>query len=174
MKTRMLLGLCVSVLCTLLYGAPTKPPAPPVNHDFDFWIGDWNVTDLRGHLLGTSRVESIAAGHGLLENWTGAPESGGGSGKSLNAYNPAKQQWQQFWVGAGGAVLELAGGLDANGRMVLTGETTTPTNTAVRNRITWTPNADGTVLQVWEQSKDRGTAWQTVFEGIYRKAPAAR
>lgn len=32
-------------------------------------------------------------------------------------------------------------------------------------RITWTPNADGTVRQHWEQSTDGGKTWTTAFDG---------
>ena len=93
-------------------------------------------------------IQSIAGGFGLLDNGVGVD---GGSGKSLNSYN---RSWQQFWVGLGG-VLELAVGLDADGRMVLSGEKVTPKG-RVLSRITWTPNEDGTVRQQWDQSRDDG------------------
>ena len=40
-----------------------------------------------------------------------------------------------------------------------------------RNRITWTPNADGTVRQHWEMTKDEGKTWATLFDGLYKKVP---
>ena len=40
---------------------------------------------------------------------------------------------------------------------------------AVKHRITWTPNADGTVRQHWERSPDRSDRWETVFDGLYRR-----
>lgn len=151
-----------------LFAAQPPPPVSPHSHDFDFWLSAWNVTTPDGKPAGISHIESIASGRGLLENWEGSPGPNGqpgGSGKSLNTYNPAKQQWQQFWVGSGGAVLELAGGLDDAGHMVLSG---TGQNGAI-NRITWTPNPDGTVRQQWEVSQDAGKTWQTAFVGVYRK-----
>jgi hypothetical protein len=143
----------------LAFAVVTRAQTPPVsvNHDFDFWVGAWEVTTPAGKAAGSSRIERMANGCGLLENWTGA---GGFSGKSLNAYNSAKHAWQQFWVGSDGTVLELAGGLDAKGSMVLADAT---------NRITWTPNADGTVRQHWETTKDGGKTWATAFDGLYRK-----
>lgn len=158
-----LLGLFL--LMTLNVAAQTPPPAlPPESRQFDFWLGEWDVTNPAGKPAGTSRIESIAAGAGLLENWTGAT---GLTGRSLNAWNAAKKQWQQFWVGGGGGVLELSGGL-VNGSMVLTGENKV---NGVRRleRITWTPNPDGTVRQHWEQSADDGKTWTTAFNGLYRK-----
>jgi hypothetical protein len=145
----------------------TPPPTPPVNHDFDFWLGQWNVTTPEGKPAGTSRIESVADGHGLLENWTGDPASGGGNGKSLNCYNSANGKWQQFWIGSGGGLLELAGGL-VDGQMVLSGSHHVR-GQALLERITWTPKADGSVRQLWEQSPDGGKTWQAVFDGLYRK-----
>jgi len=152
--------------------AQTPPVPAPVNHDFDFWLGDWNVTTPDGNPAGTNRIESVAGGRGLYENWEGATQPNGqpgGDGKSLNAFNPAKKQWQQFWIGGGGNVLELAGGL-VDGKMVLlSAERPLRDGRSVTNRITWTPNPDGTVRQLWEQSFDAGKTWQTAFDGLYRR-----
>lgn len=144
--------------------APKGPLPPPEAKHFDFWIGEWEVTTPDGKAAGTNRIERISRDRGLLENWTGAS---GGAGKSLNAYNPTKRQWQQFWIGADGMVLELAGNLDANGAMVMTGESSAPHPGL--NRVTWTPNADGTVRQHWEVSADGGKTWKTVFDGRYSR-----
>lgn len=143
---------------------PKAPPAPPpeASH-FDFWIGEWTVTTPDGKVAGTNKVERLPGGRGLIEHWSSVR---GGGGKSLNAYNPTRKAWQQFWVGGDGMVLELAGGLDAQGRMVLTGPSSAP-HQATHNRITWTPNPDGTVRQFWEVSKDGGTTWAVVFDGRY-------
>lgn len=153
------------VVSTGLAQAPKgPPPAPPETRQFDFWVGEWEVTTPDGKPAGTNKIERIAKDRGLLENWTGA---GGGEGKSLNAYNAAKRQWQQFWVGANGAVVELSGGLDAQGNMVLAGESRGP-NPGL-HRITWTPKADGTVRQLWESSTDEGKTWKVAFDGLYRR-----
>jgi len=152
---------------TALSPAQTTPARPPESRQFDFWIGEWDVTEPDGKPAGTNTIEAIADGAGLLENWTGDPAAGGGTGKSLNTYNAAKKQWQQFWVGSGGGVLELAGAW-ANGNMVLTGEHDVR-GRRLTERITWTPNADGTVRQYWQQSTDGGKTWQTAFDGLYRR-----
>jgi hypothetical protein len=34
--------------------------------------------------------------------------------------------------------------------------------------LVFTPNPDGTVRQLWEQSPD-GETWTAVFDGLYRK-----
>lgn len=155
-------------LCLLAAGlsAQSAPPAPPPEaRQFDFWIGDWEVFAPDGRKAGDNRIEPIAGGWGLLEHWTGA---GGYTGRSLNTWFPAKGLWQQFWVGLGGA-LELSGGLNAQGEMVLRGKSTSAAGQETLQRITWTPNPDGTVRQHWEQSGDGGATWTTAFDGLYRR-----
>jgi hypothetical protein len=42
-------------------------------------------------------------------------------------------------------------------------------NNRIINKMTWTPNPDGTVRQLWEQSKDGGQAFTVLFDGLYRR-----
>ena len=37
------------------------------------------------------------------------------------------------------------------------------------DRITWTPEDDGTVRQVWEVSTDAGESWSVIFDGRYQR-----
>jgi hypothetical protein len=137
--------------------AATPPPAcqAPEYRQFDFWIGEWEVKNPAGKVAGTNRISKISGGCGLLEEWTGA---GGVTGKSINAWDASRKQWHQTWVGADGTVLHLDGAF-SDGRMRLENAT---------DRITWTPNPDGTVRQHWEKP-DQSGAWKTVFDGTYAK-----
>jgi hypothetical protein len=96
----------IAALATFLLvstlSAQTPPAPPPEARQFDFWLGDWEVFSPDGKKQGENRIERMANGWGLLENWTSAD---GNDGKSLNAWIPRKQQWQQFWVGTGGALV---------------------------------------------------------------------
>ncbi len=174
----MLMRRSIAISCALglllLSGAAVsrEPVAsafpPPEARQFDFWLGEWEVTSSDGRRQGTSRVESVARGYGVLEHWRGDRAEGRSAGASLNAWNPDRKRWQQFRIGGDGCVLELGGGLDANGRMVLEGEQTDGAGRLL-NRISWTPHADGTVRQVWEQSFDDGQTWRPVFDGRYAR-----
>lgn len=162
------------VLPWLLLGAPiglalaqtpavvTPAALPPEAKQFEFWIGEWTVTTPDGREAGVNRIEAVSNGRALLENWAGRS---GFSGKSLNTYNPVRRQWQQFWVGSDGTILELSGGLDASGSMVLSDAT---------NRIRWSPNTDGSVRQFWEVTKDGGRTWTVAFDGRYTKKKAGQ
>jgi len=41
------------------------------------------------------------------------------------------------------------------------------TRAATLQKLTFTPNADGTVRQFWEQSVDDGANWTVAFDGLY-------
>ncbi len=164
-----LLG-AIGLLSVSLAQAQTPPPAPPpgcdaaVRRQFDFWVGDWSVT-VGGQPAGDNRIEKILGGCALLENWTGA---GGMSGKSLNFYDPLRDQWHQTWVDDRGGSLGLDGKF-ADGRMVLTGSKKNPqTGKTTVNRITWTPMPGDQVRQLWETSSD-GQTWTVAFDGLYTR-----
>jgi hypothetical protein len=158
-------GLLAMVFISALSAQQAPPVAAPEARQFDFWVGDWEVFSPDGKKAGENRIEQMADGWGLLESWTG---TGGYTGKSLNTWMPHKKQWQQFWIGIGGA-LELSGGLNARGEMVLSGRTPGSGGKETINRITWTPHADGTVRQHWQTSTDEGSNWSTAFDGLYRR-----
>ena len=166
MRTAWILAMLVAVPgLTFAQQAPPKGCIGPEHRHFDYWAGDWNVFNLQGAQVGTSRITSIAGGCGLLEEWQPANNPGG---RSLNFYDSADRQWHQVWIGADGNALRIAGGLQ-NGAMTLTGaDRKTPQGT-VRDRITWTPQPDGAVEQRWDLSSDGGNTWQTSFVGIYRR-----
>lgn len=142
----------------------------PEHHEFDFWLGEWEVRSADGDFLGHNEIRRVAGGCGLLESWRGVS---GVEGMSINAYDGDRGTWTQRWVGAG-ATLWLAGGLEGS-QMVLAGTAprTTPGG-AVLDRITWTPLPDGRVRQVWEVSTNEGESWQTLFVGFYSAAGERR
>lgn len=159
------LGAAAALVPAVGHAQAMPPPGctAPEHRQFDFWVGSWTVADSAGRVLGESDVVRMPGGCGIREHWRGA---GGGVGMSLNAWRAGPGQWTQFWVGAG-AVLELAGGLDADGRMVLQGERQTADGPLL-DRIAWTPLPTGVVRQRWDVSRDGGESWQPSFDGLYR------
>jgi hypothetical protein len=148
--------------------APTVAPkacAAPEHRQFDFWLGEWEVTTPSGAPAGRNRIESILDGCVLRESWTGAK---GGSGNSYNAYDRQSGRWHQTWVDNGGLVLRLDGSF-ADGKMILSGESRDSSGVRVLNRITWQETAPGAVRQLWETSRDGGGTWTVAFDGRYRK-----
>ncbi|MGD8496061.1 MAG: hypothetical protein PVF05_07690 [Gemmatimonadales bacterium] len=151
-------------------GAPSIGQAcqADVHRQFDFWLGEWKVTNQKGQEVGRNTISRVADGCALLEQWRAA---GGGTGNSLNTYDPATGHWNQYWVGGGGTRLHLEGGLE-DGAMVMSGQRMTQ-NGEIVDRITWTPMDDGRVEQKWDQSTDDGQTWTTGFLGYYERVEAS-
>jgi hypothetical protein len=131
---------------------------------FDFWLGEWNVRTPDGKLAGVNRISSEYGGCVLHERYT---TGRGYSGESLNIYDASRKVWHQTWVDSSGTLLLLEGALSGRS-MVLQGQTTGADGLTVRHRITWTPNADGSVRQHWESTDAKGR-WATAFDGSYTR-----
>ncbi len=135
------------------------------NHQaFDFWIGKWQVTNPNGSKAGVNKISKIENGCVLREEWISA--SAGYTGTSYNYFDSTTKKWNQLWLDNQGGILKLTGGY-ANNKMVLeSDEQKNKAGKLVRNRITWTKNEDGTVLQVWEVIHKKEVL-STLFKGTY-------
>ena len=127
-------------------------------HEFDFWIGEWDVHGPKGQQVGTSSITAMFGNGMLHEHWHG---TGGVEGRSITGYDEERDRWHQTWMDSTGGVLLLDGGL-RDGAMVLE---------APGQRITWRHEGEE-VRQVWESSTDEGAAWTVAFDGRYRRRPA--
>ena len=152
--------------------AQQQPPAPtceaPEYRAFDFWIGEWDAERADTHApAGRSSVRAEDAGCVITEHWTsvGQPYSG----RSLNIYDRTSQKWEQFWVDSNGTRVHFVGGPTDSG-MRITTEAPVPVAPSQQaySRMTFTHNADGSVLQHGETSPD-GQTWTTSYAFIYRR-----
>ena len=157
--------LFASLCATTGAHGQSAPCAAAEHHQFDFWIGDWDVTTPDGKPAGKNKIEAILGGCALRESWTGAK---GGVGTSYNAWDRRRGVWHQTWMDAQGNVLQLEGRF-ADGRMTLVGVTEDSTGGKATQRIIWEQTAPGQVRQLWETSTDGGASWTVSFDGRYRK-----
>ena len=175
-----LLCLFFSPLAAQEQASAEQPPAQPAAQpptrglcetaerfgDFDFWLGEWNVysNDEKRVLQGTNSITKHHKNCLIMENWTSAQS---GTGSSMNYYDAVADQWRQLWV-AGGYSIDYAGGLDRSGSMLLKGKINyykTGKRHDFRGR--WTPNADGSVRQLFEQKDLESGEWGVWFDGLY-------
>lgn len=139
------------------------------HRQFDFWLGEWEVRDGEGKLGGHNRITAVQKGCALEEQWRSVR---GGSGQSLNYYDPGSGQWRQLWLDAGASIIDIAGGME-DGSMVLEGRIYYLASGSEKPfRGTWTPLADGRVRQFF-QEQDSDGKWQTWFEGFYSRSEQA-
>jgi hypothetical protein len=150
--------------------APSKPVCESTERfdDFDFWLGEWNVysNDETRQLQGTNAITKHHKNCLIMENWTNLQ---GGTGSSMNYYDAVEDQWRQLWV-AGGYSIDYTGGLNESGSMVLSGKINYyKTGKSHAFRGTWTPKADGSVRQFFEQQDPESQEWAVWFDGLYVK-----
>lgn len=166
-------------LPTPLFGQTPALPAMPsdtiartcasdAHRAFDFWVGDWSVAPPGQEPRAVNHVRREVQGCLIREHYWNA---GGYTGTSTNWFTPSDGLWRQLWLDNSGLILQLSGGVDDRGRMVLQGDRTTADGGRVRDRITWYPDDSGHVHQIWDSSTDGGVTWENAFHGIYRPLP---
>ena len=172
----LLLAVCGAPLAAQTT-TPQLPAHPcltaPENHQFDFWVGQWDVTPWQApaptpqQKLGQSDVHPILEHCVISENWSGA---GGGEGKSYNFYDPNLKKWRQVWIADSGGVLDYTGEY-RDRAMRLLGWTLDPQGNRIEQRLTFFNVAPDTVRQLFETSKDAGPDLDPGVRRPVRPAP---
>src|SRR5438128_90385 len=96
-----------------------KPCSSPEASQFDFWIGDWNLT-WSDSLHGTNRVEKLFGNCTVHENFSDPRLNY--LGQSWSVYNPTTKTWQQTWVDNMGGYIALTGGMRGDSMVLTTAE----------------------------------------------------
>jgi tetratricopeptide (TPR) repeat protein len=135
---------------------------------FDFWIGEWDVFTPQGQLAGTSVIQQVSEGCGVLENWTGGF---GLTGKSINFYDPNTQRWYQYWIGADGAPIRYAGTF-TDGAMRYETEPSIVSGVKTIGRLTFFNLDANTVRQFAQTSTDDGKTWTVSYDFKYVRKKA--
>ena len=153
--------------------AAAPPPSPaactaPEHRQFDFWIGDWDVANAAGAIVGRNEITREFNGCVIRERWNVRTPRGGG--ESLNGYDAVTKRWHQTWMDAQGNVAQIEGGMQGTS-MVLVRTARSPQDSTVMliHRWTWTPIDADHLRQQWETSADGGATWRTSFDGYYTR-----
>ncbi len=169
----MLLSVVIAVAVQAAPATSAPPPACETaeHKQFDFWVGRWDVyRSDTNQLVARSLIEKLYGGCAIRENWM--PLSGFGAGGSLNSYRPDEKRWRQVYTGAFNGWAEYSGGMVGDA-MVITGTQAMPNGSRTPVRITYKPGAQGSVLQIGEQSADGGKTWALNYHFTYRPASTA-
>ncbi|MEW6127959.1 MAG: tetratricopeptide repeat protein [Acidobacteriota bacterium] len=141
----------------------------PEYKQFDFWVGEWEVFNPQGQRVGSSVIQKVTDGCIILENWS---DTVGGSGKSLNFYNPETHKWYQKWVGSGGNITEFEG-IYQDRKLLYESFKVNKDGSKVLTRMTFFDLGSDKVRQFWEQSTDEGKTWSPLFDGTYIRKKTA-
>ena len=151
----------------LLAKASSKQ-TPSRYRQLDFMIGNWQVRDPQGKLLGHSRIYKEERGFLLTEKWTAVD---GSTGTGITYIDPKNQLWQQTFVGMFGGVIDVRGTF-ADGELRMNGDNALPTRDVSLVRSVTRPLSDGSFRFLMEKSSDNGQTWDRTFDGQY--LPASR
>jgi hypothetical protein len=153
--------------------APAPPPGcdTPESHQFDFWVGKWEVhPNGADKVIAHSLIEKRYSGCAIRENWMPLGREVAGGGGSLSLYDQRQKKWRQAWVDSSGTRVDLDGGF-ADGTMSIVGnwENFIAPGKDALVRMQYRKQPDGQVRQWGEASTDGGKTWSPTFDFLYRK-----
>jgi tetratricopeptide (TPR) repeat protein len=143
------------------------------NRQFDFWVGEWDVTDSSsGVTAGSSRIDKELGDCVIWENWTSANSTY--AGKSYNIYNASLKRWEQFWVDNVGGMIHFYGGLKDGVMDFYTDEIPQADGTRLKRHLQFFNLSPDKVRQFSQGSTDTGKTWNVEYDFTYtRKKPAS-
>lgn len=167
---------CVVLLVALpaLYSnaaaqANVKPCSTPEARQFDFWVGEWELTwsDGKGGLtVGSNSVTQLFDGCAIQENFKDTTQSF--FGMSVSMYSTLLNKWQQTWVDNQGAYLDFVGEFK-DGKMVLERSFTTPKGKKISQRMIFYNITENEMDWNWEKSDDEGKTWTVAWKIHYKR-----
>lgn len=135
---------------------------------FDFWLGDWVVTDPTTGLTGTNSVRRILDDKVIEESFSFDQEDGTVfTGRSHTVYVTGRG-WCQTWVDSQGTYLDFTGGL-VEGTMVL--ERVSDTDPKVVQQMRWYDVTPDSLTWDWLRSVDGGE-FELAWRLHYRRRPS--
>lgn len=173
----LLIVLLVSSICLFAQQQPA-PPQPcdrPEQKQFDFWVGDWDLTSSGskpGEVIHNhNTIKRILSNCIVQENFVGgnaiaqAPQF---LGTSVSVFDVASEKWKQTWVDNQGSYLDFTGEFKEN-QMILSREAVGPDGAKVLQRMVWKNITPSEFDWSWERSKDKGQTWEVLWPIHYKR-----
>lgn len=169
MRVFLLLFLLSSAAPTVSAQQAAPPPActSEAHRAFDYWVGEWLVSDSTGKPIATSSITRVSDGCAIAEHWQ---PFRGKSGRSLSWFAPSDGMWHQQWIDGSGWIALFHGAPDS-GEMVLAESAVGKPAGQPISRMRYLKRPDGAVRQVLWTSTDGGTTWTQGFQGDYARRP---
>jgi hypothetical protein len=166
--------VCILLLANSLTAQSKAAPDPCAaneQHQFDFWMGNWDATwpgSKAGEIRhGSNSIRRVLDGCVVEENFSGGSDMHL-RGRSLSIYDTRSHKWKQTWVDNEGGYLDFTGEFK-NGQMVLAREAVRPDGSHVLQRMVYKNITPDEFDWSWESSKDAGKTWQVVWPIHYRR-----
>ena len=152
-------------------GGGTDPCAAPEQHQFDFWVGEWDAAwpgSKEGEIQhGSNSIQRVLDGCVVEENFSGGNDMHL-RGRSVSIFDTRAGKWKQTWVDNEGGYLDFVGEFK-NGQMILGRESTRPDGTRILQRMVYKNIGANEFDWSWESSKDGGKNWQVQWPIHYKR-----
>ena len=171
--------LCLTFVLFTAAGASaqesaSKPCDTPNVSQFDFWLGDWNLTwpaeqmgGVEGEIgKGTNSIAKMLDGCVVREEFSSP--AAGFRGHSVSVHDAKKGLWQQTWVDNQGGYLRFAGGFES-GKMILKTEPFTRGDKTLTNRMVFRNITPDSLDWDWQTSEDGGKTWKDLWNIHYAR-----
>jgi len=147
-----------------------NPCAIPEQKQFDFWIGEWDLTwpgpkaGEVGH--GTNSIKRILDGCVVQESFSGEQQHLRGT--SVSTFDARAAMWKQTWVDNEGGYLDFVGELK-DGKLILQREAIGKGGAKTLQRMVWKNISANEFDWSWEASSDGGKTWQVQWPIHYKR-----
>ncbi len=143
----------------MLNAQTADPCSSPENAEFDFWLGEWNLS-WADTGKGTNIITRKLDGCVVEENFSDSVSAF--YGRSWSVYNTYKKVWQQTWVDNTGAYLLLEGGMK-DGKMRLQMERTNKKGVKTISAMEFRNIKKDSFDWEWMKSTDEGVTWSSLW-----------
>ena len=154
--------------------AATPPCSAPEFRQFDFWVGDWDLTwpgsKPQEILRGRNTISRKLSDCVIEEQFDGSKDAQL-RGLSVSVYSPRMKKWRQTWVDDQGAYMDFIGELDGS-QMILSRHAQNPKGEDITQRMVFKNIAADSFDWSWEQSNDAGKTWTVLWPVHYVRRAA--
>lgn len=161
---RLFLITCLLLLPLSVSAQDPQPPRPLETHQFDFWLGEWDLTWEGGK--GTNTITAILDSAVIQEQFDSRP-SENFQGKSVSVFNKHTKKWHQTWVDNQGGYLDFIGEF-TDGKMILS-RTAKRDGKEFLQRMIFYNIQPNSLDWNWERSDDNGKTWKPLWQIHYTR-----
>ena len=153
---------------------PDDPCGSPEARQFDFWLGEWNLTwpaeqmgGTEGELgTGTNRIRRLFGECAIEEEFSTSDASF--QGRSLSVFDPRAGLWRQTWVDSSGGYLSFTGDFDGE-QMELRTQPEERVDEIIVQRMVFSDIEADALHWSWQGSRDGGQSWNDLWNIEYQR-----
>lgn len=141
------------------------PCSAPEFSQFDFWIGEWDLT-WSDTMHASNSISKVYNDCVIQEKFDGSKDAQF-SGMSVTTYDVRNKMWKQTWVDDQGSYLDFTGNLV--GDSMIMSRSYVQNDSTYYQRMIWYEIKENSFTWNWEKSSDNQKSWQLAWQIFYRR-----